>query len=127
MKHGPAWIIFEESASAHTRRLLSIQSPRRAERDVRAYMQQRYVDEHGSIGEKLSYKKSRRFVPFEIMRGMHANPLMIGHDPFFVGIYADQVIVEGGKLEFVYKILVSVDEKSVPRFERRQQTLAVPV
>lgn len=124
MKHGPAWIIFEESLRHGSKELISILPPRRPVHDVVAFMEQIYIDRTASLLERLRYKKSRDSAAYSPQLDGHV--MHCGHDPFLVGIYAFQTCVKDGVLEFHYRIITTRAQH--PKdcvFEERSQSLRV--
>ena len=89
-------------------------------------MQQIYLDRNCSIQVRLEFKKSSKSSPYEVQSDRHTNPLYIGHDPWLMGIYAHKILLNGGTLEFKYKILINPSGDPLhPIFEERSQSLQV--
>jgi hypothetical protein len=124
MKHGPAWILFEESYHSGSRKLLSIQPSRRTSRDIVSFMEQLYVDRFASMDERMQYKKSRDAATYKPTVDGHT--IHCGHDPFFVGIRARQTDLRGGLLEFHYRIIIRQSSEPLDfKTEERSQVLNV--
>ncbi|MDT4331554.1 hypothetical protein ACQE3E_13555 [Methylomonas sp. MED-D] len=123
MKHGPAWIIFEESYQT-PQRLVSILSPRKTVRDVAAYVEQLYIDRSSSLSERLKYKKSRKSAAYKPM--IEGSVVHCGHEPHLVAIYAYQTNIKNNTLEFTYRIIIKRAEHSKGVvFEERSQSIEV--
>lgn len=103
MKHGPAWIIFEESRRDGSRRLLSILPSRKSAWDVARFVKQSCIDRYASIEERLCFKKGRPLTAFDPMVDGHV--MHCGDDPFIVGIRAQQTTLRGNILEFHYRVI----------------------
>ncbi|WP_373043979.1 hypothetical protein [Vulgatibacter sp.] len=123
-RHGPAWVLYEESYHKKQRRLVSIIPPRRSTSWIEDYLTQRYVDTMASLAGRLDFKRSPKSYPVRVQQGRHCNPMWIGHDPTMFAVYAKAVVVRGSTLEFTYDILVG-EREDVPRLEPRVQTLVV--
>jgi len=124
MKHGPAWILFEESSHTGSRKLLSIQSSRRTQGDIISFMEQLYVDRFASVAERLQYKKSRKTAT--CMPVVDGHVIHCGHDPFFVGIRASQTDLREGVLEFTYRTIIRRSSEPLDfETEERSQVLNV--
>jgi hypothetical protein len=123
-KHGPAWIVIEESPRSGSRTLVSILAPRRTVRDVAAFVEQLYVDRTASIQGRLQYKKSRKAIYEALVDGhvMHC-----GHDPFLVAIYAQQTTLKDDQLEFRYRIITKRGPTPMDiATEERVQSIEIP-
>lgn len=126
MNYGAGWVIFEVSHRGGTRKLLSILSSRRTPKDVIAFVEQLYMDRHGSIRERLEYKKSRKAAAYSPMLDGYGGVMHCGHEPHLVGIYAQKIVLRDGQLEFTYRIATNRDKGSLNmKFEEQQQSLAV--
>src|SRR5262245_17453381 len=120
MKHGPGWVIFQESSPKHPAVLISILPPRRAIGVVSLQLQQLYVDRYLPIEHNLYFKKHPKTFPLRILRGPHPNPMHVGHNPFLAAIYADNLSLKGDQLELEYKILINPNDSPMnARFEKR--------
>ena len=124
-QHGAGWIVYEESYHKGTRALVSIIPARRSAEYVADFMRQTFVDRWASVQDRLTFNKSPKSWPYQIMVGRHCNPMHIGDDPYLVGLYAHEIMLDGSNLTFSYRILTNVNEKLVPTFEERQQSLVV--
>lgn len=127
MNHGAGWVVFEESPSEGTRKLLSVLPARRNRSEVIAFIQQSYVDRFASIEERISYKKHPKSSPFNVLADNYGGPIHVGHEPFFVGIYARKIILKGNLFEFYYRIATNRGDPFNPIFEERCQSLVVDV
>jgi hypothetical protein len=124
MKHGPAWVLFEESYQTSSRKLLSIQSSRRTPGDIISFMEQLYVDRFASMAERLQYKKSRKTTICSPVADGHV--IHCGHDPFFVGIRASQTDLREGVLEFTYRIIIRRSSEPLD-FETKEKSQVLHV
>jgi hypothetical protein len=126
MNYGPGWVIFEEFYRAGIRQLVSILSPRRTSKDISAFIEQLYIDRHGSIRERLEYKKSRKAAAYTPMMDGYGGVMHCGHEPYLVGVRARKIVLRDGQLEFTYLIATNRDKGPLEvKFEERQQSLAV--
>ncbi len=124
MKHGPAWVLFEESFHQGSKKLLSLLSPRRPVNDVAAFVEQLYIDRTASLGERMQYKKSRKSAAYKPIIDGHV--MHCGHEPFLVCIYAQQTSIQNNVLYFIYRIITKRgnDLKDFAT-EERQQSIEV--
>ena len=127
MNYGAGWIVFEESFHERTRRLLSILPARRNRKEVTHFVQQSYVDRFASIREKLGYKKHPESSPFSVLDDVYGGPIHVGHEPFFVAIYARKIEIKEDVLFFYYRVAVNRDDPFNPVFEERCQSLPIGV
>lgn len=123
MKHGPAWVLFEESCHKG-KTLISLLPPRRTVRDIAAVVEQTYIDRTASLAERIQYKKSHKsaaYTPTIDGYVMHC-----GHEPFLVCIYAHQTRTEENVLHFTYRIVTKrgLDPRE-STWEERQQCIKV--
>lgn len=125
MNQGAGWIVFEESHHEGTRRLLSILPARRNRKEVVFFLQQTYVDRFASLAEKISYKKHPKSSPFSVLADAYGGPISVGHEPFYVAIYARKIVIRDNLLVFRYRIATNRDDPFEPRFEQRCQSLSV--
>lgn len=124
-KHGPAWVLYEESIHKKQRRLVSILPSRRSVPWIQEYMTQLHVDTEASLAERLAYKRSPKSYPLCVQMGIHINPMSIGHDRILFAIHAKALVVWGNVLEFKYDILDKVLEDRIPQFRQVVQTIEV--
>jgi len=127
MNHGSGWILIEEYYHSRSRKLLSILPPRKSRRDVAAFMEQLYVDRHASIREKLGYKKHCKLAAYAVSTDMFNGTMHCGHEPFFICVFANKIVLRENNLEFHYRIAVNRDDPMNPIFEARSQTITVDV
>ncbi len=84
------------------------------------------MDRHGSIQERLEYKKSRKATAYSPMMDGYGGVMHCGHEPHLVGIYAKKIVLQDGQLEFTYRIVTNRDKGPLDvKFEDRQQSLVV--
>lgn len=105
MNQGKGWVLIEAFFNTGENRLLSILSSRRSPDHIRQYMEQKYIDSHASIEEKLSYKKQpRRWAyPSEPYAEKYPYVLRCGHEPLFIAMYCHKLELKGDKLYYYYK------------------------
>ena len=124
MNYGAGWIILEESYREGTTKLLSILSPRRTAKDVSAFVEQLHIDRHGSIRERLEYKKTRKAAAYAPMLDGFGGVMHCGHEPHLTGIYAHRIVLRNEQLEFTYRIATNRDKGPLEvTFEERQQSI----
>jgi hypothetical protein len=127
INHGTGWVLFEQPTDLPACTLLSILSPRRAVRDVAAYLEQLYVDRFCSIRAQLIYKKSRRFAAWPTRIDRYGLGVRCGHDPCFFGIYARKILLTGNILEYEYKSVEVAAETRHLVYETKRQSLTVNI
>ena len=125
MKHGPAWVVFEEIFNPHSRELLSLLSIRQSKKIVKRYVEQLHIDRHRSIETKISYKKSRNSVHTCLMTDHYSNIIHCGDGPWIHAIPARSISFRNGVLSFTYKIAADKSDPFNPIFEDRTQTLSI--
>jgi len=123
VKHGPAWIIIEQSAKDGAKRLLSILPPRKSAWEVARFVEQLFVDRHASITERLEFKKSNRSLAFRPL--IDGQVMHCGHDPIIIGIRAHQTCLRDCRLEFRYSIIThrGTDPGDIVHEERVQNVV----
>src|SRR6185312_139323 len=92
-KDGAGWIVYEEYFHERSRRLISILPARLTAERLAQFLRQIYVDNHLSLQERLSYRRSPNSAPYQVMKGLHCNPLHIGHEPSLIGIHAHSMVL----------------------------------
>jgi len=119
MKHGPAWVIFQEHYPKSGRSLLTLLSARKSRDDVVRFMEQVYVDRFCSIESRLAYKKSRKSYALDPLVDPYSQIIHLGDGPILVGIPARQVALKDGVLAVSYKIAVDRSDPLNPLWESR--------
>lgn len=125
MKHGPAWVIFQEHYPKSGQSLLSLLSARKSTSDIVRFMEQLYVDRFCSIDLRIAYKKSRMGLAIEPLIDPCCQTIHLGYGPILVGIPAYQVSLKNDVLEVSYKIAVDRSDPLNLIWERRSISLAL--
>ncbi|MBL8261568.1 MAG: hypothetical protein JNM58_04015 [Xanthomonadaceae bacterium] len=127
MQYGAGWIVLENLYPEPVERLVSVVSPRRSSGQVAQLIEQLYVDRHGSIRERLEYKKSPKNYPYRTHVGLYSGVMHCGQSPVLHAVYAHKISLKDGLLDFTYKVLVREESGHIPVFEDRRRTIAVDV
>lgn len=103
---GVGWVIIEYSVHSGKKILISLINGRRTGRYVQGYVEQSYIDRHGSIEEKIVYKKNPKNWPYRAeTQGPYSGIITCGHDPIMFAHNCHKMKLKDGILTYTYKTL----------------------